>query len=125
MDQWPAKIEVVLPAERPAARRISVHPGVWALAGVSLAGFSLFAGFGGHSLSLESCAPACTDGEVRRIVTERAVADAGLALGAAALVGSAISFGVTFRREQRPTVAAGVFADHDGVGIRIIGRTHW
>jgi hypothetical protein len=61
-----------------------VHWATWPLGGLALVGAGLFAGFGIHSITLESCADRptkCTPEERDRIVTERLVADVSLGVG--------------------------------------------
>jgi hypothetical protein len=66
------------------------HWSTWALGGVALVGFGLFAGFGIHSLELEDCADTCSDDQVDRIRDERVAADVGLAIGATALAAALV-----------------------------------
>jgi hypothetical protein len=82
--------------EPPPEESPSVHPSVWALGGVSIVGFALFAGFGLHSISLEGCAPTCSDDEVGDIRTERIVADVGLGVGLAGLAATVLVAVLTY-----------------------------
>jgi hypothetical protein len=106
----------------PPPTRIRVHPAAWALGAVSLAGLAFFAGFGGHSLSLESCQPTCSDAEVRRIQNERIAADVCLSVGAASLAAAAITFGVTLRREPRSRVEAELAPSSSGALMMVRGN---
>jgi hypothetical protein len=73
-----------------------VHPATWALGGLTLAGFGVFAGFGLHSIALEDCQNVCTDDQVDSIVSERIVADVGLGVGAAALAATVLVAVLTY-----------------------------
>jgi hypothetical protein len=81
------------PVDEPAP---SVHPATWALGGLTLAGFGVFAGFGLHSIALEDCQNVCTDDQVDSIVSERIVADVGLGVGAAALAATVLVAVLTY-----------------------------
>lgn len=73
-----------------------VHPMTWVLGAVGVVGFGVFAGIGAYSVSLEKCAPLCTDDDVHDIETTRVMADVALAVGATALAAAVVVAIVTY-----------------------------
>ncbi|WP_437538951.1 hypothetical protein WME79_22805 [Sorangium sp. So ce726] len=85
----PASPRPLAPRAAPPAEP-SVPGLVWASGAVGVAGLAVFAVAGALSLSAEAdlratCAPRCTEGEVRAIRVQHAVADIGLGVGVVAL----------------------------------------
>lgn len=85
----------------------SIHPATWVLGAVAVAGFGVFAGLGGYSLTRESCSPTCTDDERDEIVALRAGADVGLGVGVAGLA-AALIVGIVSGTASPDEAAAGV-----------------
>jgi hypothetical protein len=106
------------PAPAPsAADEGGVHPAAWVLGGVSLVGFGVLIGFGVHSLTLEDCAPSCSQDQVDDIELERALADVGLGVGVAAL-GAAVLVAVLADDDAGASGAIRLFIDPAGAALR-------
>ena len=93
-----------------------VHPLTWVLGAVGVVGFGVFAGVGAYSLSLEKCAPLCSDGDVDDIETTRIVADVALAVGATTLA-AAVAVAIVSYESGDASVA--VVTRGTGIGLHV------
>jgi hypothetical protein len=93
------------------------HPAAWVLGGIGLVGFGVFAGAGLYSISLEDCAPLCSDDQKADVITARIAADVALTVGAATLATGVIVAIATFESGNSEVVIT-----TDGRGLSVVGR---
>jgi hypothetical protein len=97
-------------ASAPPDRYRPVPPAVYALGGVTLAGLAAFAGLGASGLAMRSsltCAPFCTDDQVRPAKVRFLAADISLGVAGVAAVATIVVFATrpAVRRDTAPRAA--------------------